>query len=250
MQEPRPAATESASPALILFDKARTALAEAHAVDEVKEIRDQAEALRAYYKQRDGSLEMTNQLSEIKIRAERRLGELLAETTIKGGERHKSADSIYERRPTLPIGISADQSSDWQRMARLPESDFEAHIATTREEQKPLTTAGVLRQAKHKQENGRPAKSKQPSDMPWDMSKQRGNVVANAAQRRFSDGLAHLSGVCKGLEETNFGMVAAGAGIEELKAWDKQLNATVYAFQKIHQRLSKQIQLKDHETDE
>ncbi|MGH8008666.1 MAG: hypothetical protein ACREQ3_16875, partial [Candidatus Binatia bacterium] len=38
---------------------------------------------------------------ELKLRAERKLGELLQETTVKGGERHKFHDETYERVPTL-----------------------------------------------------------------------------------------------------------------------------------------------------
>lgn len=55
---------------LVFFDKARQALQEAHSIDEVKKIRDQAEAIRAYIKQQKGSLIMQNQAAEIKIRAE------------------------------------------------------------------------------------------------------------------------------------------------------------------------------------
>ena len=124
---------------LLLFDRARAALAEAYAVDEVKDIRDQAAALQAYYRQRDGSLEMANQCAEIKIRAERRLGELLAEQVTRS---HVESSDMSTR---LPEGISRDQSSDWQAIARIPEPAFEAHIAETKEAGLPLTTAGVLR---------------------------------------------------------------------------------------------------------
>ena len=103
---------------LLLFDRARAALAEAYAVDEVKDIRDQAAALQAYYRQRDGSLEMANQCAEIKIRAERRLGELLAEQVTRS---HVESSDMSTR---LPEGISRDQSSDWQAIARIPEPAF------------------------------------------------------------------------------------------------------------------------------
>lgn len=57
------------------FNKARQELALATKIDEVKVIRDKFEALRAYAKQADESLEMQNNCAEIKIRAERRGGE-------------------------------------------------------------------------------------------------------------------------------------------------------------------------------
>lgn len=45
----------------------------------MKLIRDKAEALRQYIRQQKGSLEMQNQCAEIKLRAERRAGEMLAQ---------------------------------------------------------------------------------------------------------------------------------------------------------------------------
>ena len=41
---------------LILWDKARQAIEKAHTIDEVKQIRDKAEAMRAYVKQARESL--------------------------------------------------------------------------------------------------------------------------------------------------------------------------------------------------
>jgi hypothetical protein len=68
----------SNTPALVAFEKAKRALAEARTLDEVKDVRDKAEAIRLYYKQAKESLEMQNAVAEIKLRAERRAGELLA----------------------------------------------------------------------------------------------------------------------------------------------------------------------------
>jgi len=56
------------------FDVARRELALAVSIDEVKQLRDKAEAIRQYIRQQGASLEMQNQAAEIKIRAERRIG--------------------------------------------------------------------------------------------------------------------------------------------------------------------------------
>jgi hypothetical protein len=47
------------------------------------------------------------------------------------------------------LGISRDQSSDWQQMAAIPEDDFELHIAEKKAAGEPITTAGVLRMRAH-----------------------------------------------------------------------------------------------------
>jgi hypothetical protein len=58
---------------------------------------------------------------EIRVRAERRTGELLRETS-DNGQRHKPLDSGRSRPPLSKTklsdhGISKDQSSDWQKLA-------------------------------------------------------------------------------------------------------------------------------------
>ncbi|HUV63435.1 MAG TPA: MT-A70 family methyltransferase [Sedimentisphaerales bacterium] len=157
--------------ALVHFDRARAELAKAVRVDEVKRIRDKAEAVRAYIRQQQGSVEMQNQAAEIKVRAERRVGELLAETISPGNPQLSDGTTIG---PSLSeLGISRDQSSAWQKVASLPEKDFERHLTEAREKKRPITTVGVLRAVNEAQ-----GKAKQPllpkgkyrviyADPPW-----------------------------------------------------------------------------------
>ena len=67
------------------FDKARRALEATNSFNEVKAIRDQAETLRAHARRVKWSLEIQNQCAEIKLRAERKAGSILATLTIRGG---------------------------------------------------------------------------------------------------------------------------------------------------------------------
>ncbi len=131
---------------LVQFDRARRALALATKIDEVKDIRDKAEALRQYARQAGQGLEMQNQCAEIKLRAERRAGEMLKETVGRGGDRRSK--SYHATLNPLPDGISRDQSSRWQRIADIPEPDFERRIEEDKARKRELTTAGMLRLSK------------------------------------------------------------------------------------------------------
>lgn len=64
--------------AVARLDQVRRVLAEAKRLDEIKDVRDLAVAAKAYAKQRGLGLEVQNQAAEIRLVAERRMGEILA----------------------------------------------------------------------------------------------------------------------------------------------------------------------------
>lgn len=134
------------------YDAARTALAKAVDIDEVRAIRDKSEALRAYARQTGECLESQNKWAEIKIRAERRAGELLAERDMAKGGGDTTGDTVSPvvgQPPTLKaIGVSPKQSSRWQQAASVPEDVFEEHVAETKAKGEELTSAGVQTIAK------------------------------------------------------------------------------------------------------
>jgi hypothetical protein len=144
---------------LIRYDAARKAIASAYRVDEAKKIRDKAEAVRTYAKLA-GDLDMQNMAAEIRIRAERRAGQLLSDMEKNPGTRGEGRprkDGTKRRSveptaypPTLDeIGISKDQSSKWQRLALLvDESTFERALVQAREKNGELTNAALLREVR------------------------------------------------------------------------------------------------------
>lgn len=131
---------------LVRYEAACRALAECKAVDEVKAWADKAAAMQAYGRMaQDKGLEID--AAEIRIRAERRLGEMLAHQKADGGLNSgvrmagKSADGSAvvcdDRRSAAPklaeAGISKDLSSRAQKLAAVPEAEFEAEVGGWRE---------------------------------------------------------------------------------------------------------------------
>lgn len=124
---------------LMPVEQARKLLAECMEVDPARQIRDQAEAVRVYLRQQRASTEAQNNAAEIKLRAERRLGELLDPNEEKrGGSKSRGA--------SLPDGISHSQSSRWQEVARVSPENFEGYIAETRAKGGEITTSGLRRE--------------------------------------------------------------------------------------------------------
>jgi len=128
---------------LILWDKMKQAVVECHNIDEISNIRNQAEAYRYALRQAKESPEVIKKAEEIKLRAERRAGELLKETPKATGNQYSANSKDTSKQKLKDMGISHDQSSKWQKIANIPEEKFENYI----EVQKELSTAGVLRVA-------------------------------------------------------------------------------------------------------
>lgn len=144
-------------PELARIEEACRLLAEARSIDDVKAIRDMAEAARVYARQAQLGLQAQNHAAEIKLRAERRAGELLAEMPKNRGTRLGGRTLIPpDDTPRLAdVGVSAAQSHRFQAIASLPLQMFEEHIADTHGRGQELTSAGTLRLAAGQQRAAR-----------------------------------------------------------------------------------------------
>jgi ParB family chromosome partitioning protein len=133
---------------LILWDNMKNAVIECHSIDEISRLRNKAEAYRYALKQAKESPEVIRKAEEIKLRAERRAGELLKETPkAKGGGdvRNHPSNPTRSEKTLSDMGISYDQSSKWQKIANIPEEKFENYLEVEEE----LSTAGALKVAKN-----------------------------------------------------------------------------------------------------
>jgi len=119
---------------LVRYEAARQALAEAYRIDEVKDIRDKAVAMRMYALQAKDCV-LIDQATEIRLRAERRAGQLLQEMEKNKGARGSGSNQheLRSHDATAPklseLGINKSQSSRWQKLADIDDDAFEGVVA-------------------------------------------------------------------------------------------------------------------------
>lgn len=133
--------------ALAKYETARAALAAAHRVDEVKTIRDKAQAMAAYAKQARDT-QMVQWATEIKVRAERRCGEMLRDSA-ETGQRSTGGKPSHDATVTKlsDLGITRDQSSRYQKLAAMPAEHFETAVETAKATAGAVTSAHMMRLA-------------------------------------------------------------------------------------------------------
>lgn len=123
---------------------AQQALARATTLSEILDIKDKAGAIRSYMKAAGESLVVQNQAAELKLRAERKAGALLAEME-KPVNQHGGNTML----PLLAdLGITKMQSSRWQQEAKVADDVFEKFVAKTIESGEELTQSALLKVAR------------------------------------------------------------------------------------------------------
>mgnify|MGYP001566717098 CR=1 FL=1 len=136
-------------------EKARDYLARAVSVPDVRDLRDKAQAVAVYLRSRNASAEAQNDAAEIKLRAERRLGELTREMPKAPGAREagtRRGRTIGPRQADAPTlasqGIRKQDASKWQMLAKIPAKTFDAYVKTTRAKQERITSSTPLKLAR------------------------------------------------------------------------------------------------------
>ena len=170
---------------LIRYDAMCSAIAECHSVDEVADLKNKARALELYAKQAKNT-DAERRACEIRLRAERRTGELLrdlaratpAEAAAVGGQTGgRGRDSHVAPldkaiQPASPYaetltrtGISRQTAHRYQALAAVPQATFDEAL---REPTKP-TTSGVLAKAEATRvvQQARDPAPQMPADSLW-----------------------------------------------------------------------------------
>ncbi len=133
---------------IIALSNVKQELASIESIDYAREIRSRAEAVRTYAKQAGLSRDIINQVVEIRLRAERRAGELLTQSRRqRPGEYQRSRAGTVA--PSLSeLGISKSQSSHWQRLAHVPDPAFEEFLQEAKSSGAELTGSAAQQMAR------------------------------------------------------------------------------------------------------
>lgn len=122
--------------ALEKLTSATRMLAEARTLEDVRHVRDIAAAAEQYAKAAKLGEEAEHYAADIRLRAGRKAGEMLAQAK-EAGELDRGAAQTQSRNGTTfkldDIGITRNQSSAWQTLASVPEDEFEEVVENAKE---------------------------------------------------------------------------------------------------------------------
>jgi hypothetical protein len=182
---------------LVRYEEARRALAAAHRVDEVNDIRDKAEAMAAYARQAKDT-ELIQYATEIKVRAERRCGELTRVIEKTPGRRTSSHDAKKSKEETLEgMGLTVQETHRYEQLAAMPEEHFETAIKTAQANVGEVTTAYMLRVAEELRRTvyrkGRPAPRERGTRA---LHPAQGHLEYGRGQARVGGQLPRRAGAC------------------------------------------------------
>lgn len=136
---------------LAVIDSAEQALIKANSIEELSKVRIEAETLRIWAKKVHKGMAAQNRIAEIKVKAERKTGQILKQMEKnKGGQpSEKNQAHHVPSTPTLKdLGIHRLQSQRWQQIADLPNEVFEEALSQFKRNQKEITSSFFLKLSK------------------------------------------------------------------------------------------------------
>jgi len=251
---------------LVQYDAARTALQKAATIDEAKQIKDQSEALALYARQRRDSA-MENWVAEIKLRAGRRIGEISAGLERQSNQHKPSGVPLLGRqhkRQTLKnAGLSKSVAHRFEKIASIPEAEFETVIAEAKSKNRPVTITDLERRVSKDQKRNdlKQGETKLPDDCyqliyadpPWryDYSKSTSRDIENqyptmelddicslsVGDIAHSDSVLFLWATSPKLREGFKVIKSWGFEYKTCAVWDKQKIGLGYYFRQQHELL-------------
>jgi hypothetical protein len=144
---------------LISIDDAMRALAEARSPEQLIELANTAESLRRYAQRARLGMAAQNKCAELRLRAERKLGDFLT-TTARLRGRPKSVPQANTLPKLSELGIDDRKLSHRaQRISAIPTAEFERYLTNAHKAKWEITTRQLLylcerRQAARKIDSG------------------------------------------------------------------------------------------------
>ena len=146
---------------LILMGKAERMLAEASTIDELTNIRDDAQAIVLWGKKKALSDKIVVRAAALKVQAERKIGELLKSSTLAKGApgNQYTGKLVRSHGATGPLRLrhavlTKSESSRCQQIASLSPATFNRYVTQCVKSGQGPTTAGLLRLIKQQSANG------------------------------------------------------------------------------------------------
>ena len=110
------------------YEAMRTAIAACVKVDEIADLADKAVAAQAYFRQSQ-DVENEMEASRIRVRAERKLGEILKRMADKGERTTRQTARSSSAVRLDDLGIPKDRASRAMQLADVPQEQFDAALA-------------------------------------------------------------------------------------------------------------------------
>lgn len=136
--------------AIVKLDAARLALAECKTAMEAKHIADMAEAARVYLERTQASVETVNRATEIRLLAERQMGEFLKQMPKNKGGRPIESETTPEQGkdyvPTMKeLGIPPKQAERANELADIPAGEFNQRLEDVKQAGDRITRAAIVK---------------------------------------------------------------------------------------------------------
>jgi len=137
---------------LVRYDAACRAIAEAASIDEVKDIRDKAVAMRAYARMAK-NFDMEAEAAVIRLRAERRVGEMIEaqKTTVglaKGGGGKHGLKRVSEKPTLADSGVDKNLANKARTLAGMSQQQFDDVVDKTRKAVNKASNTAVANETK------------------------------------------------------------------------------------------------------
>jgi phage N-6-adenine-methyltransferase len=126
---------------LLDVERAAALIAGCTDLDAIRGIHSQAKAIEAYRRTTKAALDAQNGAIEIRLRAFRRMGEILKEVIPHNGGRKRSHDATVS---LADLSLDKHESSRSQKLASVPAEVFEQHIVSTKARGEKLTEKGAV----------------------------------------------------------------------------------------------------------